>query len=107
MIQELYSIGQVVGTAAAINVHCGFVPRYVKLFNVTDATLPQMEWFDSMAAAHSHKTYISTNDFSSYAATGITAYAGSDAQGDGAGFTIGTDTQMNGIGDVIFYLALR
>jgi hypothetical protein len=108
MLQELFAVGKIVGTGSAIHVHLGFIPRYVRLFNASDATVPFLEWFQGMPAGYAHKTLISTKDLSSYAASGcISEYAGTDAQGDGAGFTLGTDSDLNGSTDVIFYLALR
>lgn len=77
-------VGSIVGTGAAINISCGFVPRYVKVFNPNDAgsLFATMERFAGMAAASGLKTqkvvdsgatglassaYVTTNGISDYA----------------------------------------
>lgn len=44
-------ISTVEGTGAAINISCGFIPRYVKCWNI-DAKIPcELEWIYGMGAA--------------------------------------------------------
>lgn len=45
-------VGTVEGTGAALNVECGFIPSYVKLFNHDDAgkLFASLEWFKGMPA---------------------------------------------------------
>jgi hypothetical protein len=109
MTQEKFAVGVVIGTGAAINVKCGFVPRYVKLQNYTDTNFPKLEWYKGMTAAYGFlektgTTYIARTLITS---GGISEYAGSDAAGEGQGFTIGADTDINGAADVIYYIAVR
>lgn len=111
MTQERKAVGSIVGvTGTAINVHLGFVPRFVKCWNVSDGTLPQVVWFKGIAAASGYKEVITGGTYkvpSIMSSGGITAYAGTDATGDEAGFTFGTDSDLNGTGDTIYYVALR
>jgi len=109
MTQERYAVGTILGTGAAINVKCGFIPRYVELLNASDSNMIKMEWFKGMAAGYAFKektgtAYIARTILTS---AGISEYAGSDSQGGGQGFTLGTDSDMNGSGDTIYYLAVR
>lgn len=104
--------GSVAGTGAAINVVCGFVPGYVKVFNPNDAgsLFPTMERFQGMAAASGFKTLgvvdnaTTGNKSSNYVTTnGLSDYSGTS----GAGFTIGADTDINVNGETIYYIAIR
>jgi hypothetical protein len=106
--------GSVAGTGAAINVSCGFRPRYVKVFNPNDAgsLFPTMEWFKGMAAASGFKTKAvadsgaTGNKSSDYVtANGISEYSGGGVASEG--FTIGADADINVNGETIFWLALR
>jgi hypothetical protein len=72
------------GTGAAINVCLGFVPRYVKIWNLEDTTdLPELEWHSSMQAVASAafgvlKKTVAGVVMSDLAAGGISSYAGGD-----------------------------
>jgi len=104
MPEERFSVGTFEGTGAALNVKCGFKPRYVRLYNL-DATNPiVLEWWHGMTAGHGLKDSDSTR--SRITSNGITQYAGTDTQGDGEGFTVGTDS-VNANGETVFYLAVR
>ena len=109
MIQERMAVGSFIATGSAMNIHLGFIPRYVKCFNITDGKLGKFEWWNGMAAGYALKTMIGTTyDAPTVAASnGITLYAGTDAQGDSAGFTFGADSDMNGSADVVYYIAIR
>lgn len=109
MTQERFAVGSILGTGAAINVHLGFIPRFVQCWNVSDTKLPKLVWFKGMAAAAGYKEAIGTTYLapSVLSSLGITAYAGTDAAGDSAGFTLGADTDINGSGDTIYYIAER
>jgi hypothetical protein len=116
MIQEMKAEGSITGiTGTAITVHLGFVPRYVACYNVSDATLPRLFWFKGMAAASGYKEVITGGTYivpSILSSGGITAYAGSAptdgvTESDTAGFIFGTDSDLNGTGDTIFYVAVR
>lgn len=105
MIEERFAVGTVEGTGAAINVKCGFVPRYVKLLNIDSANEEVLEWFSPMGAGYGRKT---SNDVSSVISTGgITAYQGADEQDGGQGFTIGTDADVNASAETLVWLAIR
>jgi len=93
--------GTVTGTAAAINVELGFTPSRVEIINETDPGM--FIWTDSMADGEMQKTVgAGTTTFES--SGGISAYAGV-AGSASAGFTIGTDSDMNGSSDVLHYTA--
>jgi len=49
-----YAAGGFTGAGAAVDVTLGFKPRYIKVFNETDATT--WEWFKTMAATKVIKT---------------------------------------------------
>lgn len=103
-MQERFACGSFEGTGSALNVICGFKPRYVKLYNY-DATNPiTVEWWDGMGAADGLKNGNST--WARLTTTGITVYEGTDAQGSGQGFTVGTDA-VNGSGETCFWVAIR
>jgi len=111
MTQEPKMTGTVEGTGSAINVKCGFKPRYVKLFNIDDggSLMPMMEWHEGLADGYGIKWLIGTTYTTPSIASsgGITPYSGSDAAGEGQGFTIGTDSDINASGETILWLALR
>jgi len=99
MLQEIHAVGTFEGTGVAINVRCGFKPRYIKIYNL-DATNPAtMEWWEGMAAGHGLKDDNST--LSRVTSNGISQY-----DTDYQGFTIGTDG-INGNGETCFYVAVR
>lgn len=111
MDEERFAVGTVEGTGAAINVICGFKPRYVKIFNYDDAgsKVPYCEWFYGMTAGYGLKHLIGTTYTTPSIITtgGISQYCGTDAQGSGQGFTIGTDGDLNVTAETIFWLAVR
>ena len=98
--------GQVVtgtstGTGSAINVELGFTPVKVVIYNETDAGF--YTWTNTMADGEMVKVIgAGTTTFES--SGGISVYAGS-AGSASKGFTIGTDTDMNGASDVLHYEA--
>jgi hypothetical protein len=113
MAKGQFATGTVEGTGAAINVQLGFVPSYVKVFNIDDdGTLwPTIEWVTGMAAASGWKTLKvadsgSTGNLSSAKITsaGISTYAGTEGA-NSAGFTIGADADVNVDGETIVYMA--
>lgn len=71
-------------TAAAIDISCGFRPRYVRVVNQTSRDM--MEWFEGMTDAHGVKT-VAAGTRTAVTSLGITP------QTDG--FTIGLDTDVN------------
>jgi hypothetical protein len=88
MFNNDIKVGTVEGTGAIIQVELGFVPTYVKLFNIDDAgTLwPSLEWLKGMAAASGIKCQkqidSGTTGLSSQAyvtSNGISEFAGSVA----------------------------
>ena len=109
MVQERFAVGKILGTAAAINVKCGFVPRRVEIQNYTDTNFPKLTWYQGMAAASGWLEKTGTTYIARTLITvdGISAYAGSDADSEGQGFTLGADADMNGAADVIYYIAYR
>jgi hypothetical protein len=72
------------GTGAAINVCLGFVPRYVKVWNVDDTTnLPMAEWlkgFSIITAVDEgiRQVTLATPVFSLLTSAGVSAYSGGD-----------------------------
>lgn len=95
--------GTVTGTAAALNVECGFTPKAVFIYNETDPGV--FLWLDTMADEEMVKLVDSTVALTFPTSDGVSAYAGSIASAS-AGFTIGADSDMNAEDDVIHYLAL-
>ncbi len=88
-------IGTTTGTGAALNISLGFVPTYVKVWNITDGDIIH-EWFTGMTDGHALQSgnHASTQ-FSRITSNGISAYAGSDAAA-AVGFTLGTAVSENG-----------
>lgn len=112
---NLVAVGSVEGTGASINVECGFVPRYVKVFNYDDVgnLFCTVEWWSGMTAAHGLKTTSITDNATTtnkssekLTSLGISEYAGSSGS-NSEGFTIGADTDVNASGETIFYIAIR
>ncbi|TIR92243.1 MAG: hypothetical protein E5X19_18815, partial [Mesorhizobium sp.] len=87
-------IGQVVGLGAALNVQCGFVPKMVELYNMTDGdivTIAFLQWVIPFSGGGTNQ--ISAGDKIKGATSGATAIveevllqSGSWAGGDAAGF---------------------
>ena len=93
--------GTLTGTGAAIDVQLGFVPQHVRIVNETK--LSKLEWFNTMANASGIKT-VTAGTISKITTGGVSPYAGA-AGTAGAGFTIGTDANINAASDVIHYFA--
>lgn len=93
--------GTVEGTTAAIEVACGFIPKYVKVINIDgDATI---EWTDAMTDGEGFKDLPTGVMAQMAASTGITPTDPDDAF---LGFTIGTDSDVNGSGETLMYIAI-
>jgi len=105
MTQERTAVGSFIATGSAMNIHLGFIPRYVRLINVTDAVVGYLEWYQGMGDGYGRKSV--TNVASIIASDGISEYAGNDAEGDAAGFTFGAETDLNNGSDVIYYVVVR
>lgn len=94
------------GTAAAIEIACGFTPKYVKVVNATAAGtgLVTMEWFEGMTAGYG----IKTNDegTSETGVTQITTLGITPSITTGQGFTIGLDTDLNVTSEQLYWLAI-
>ena len=114
-MQNEVKTGTVAGTGAAINVLCGFKPRYVKVFNPNDAgsLFPTIEWWEGMAAASgcltlsivdSGTTALKSSDY--ITADGISQYAGT-AAANSEGFVIGANANINASGESVFWIAIR
>lgn len=90
-------------TAAAIDISCGFTPRYVKVVNVTAAStgLVTMEWFDGMSDANGVKT----NDEGT-SETGVTLITSLGITPSTYGFTIGLDTDLNVKAEQLHWIAI-
>jgi hypothetical protein len=82
------------GTAAAIDISCGFTPRYVRVVNETSRDM--MEWFDGMTDAHAVKT-VAAGTRTTITSLGITPATD--------GFTIGLDTDVNVTDEQIRWVA--
>lgn len=82
-------------TAAAITITTGFLPRYVRIQNVTSGD--GMEWFEGMAAASAQKQ-VAAGDKSLITTLGVTASA--------SGFVIGLDTDVNVINEQLSWMAI-
>ncbi len=95
-----FQTGRVVAAGAAINISLGWIPDYVKVFNVTDGTVA-FEWTSDMAAAYAIRSQnvvdnaaTGNGSFNAITSNGISAFAGS---GNAApGFTIGSAIAVSG-----------
>ena len=95
--------GTVEGTGSAINVSVGFVPARVMLVNIDgDVT---MQWDNNMVDGQGFKS-VAAGTQSLVASNGVSAYAGAEASA-AAGFTIGTDSDINGSAETIHWYAFR
>jgi len=97
--------GTVTGTGAAINVTTGFVPKYVRLFNVTGICF--LEWTEEMAAGKGLKVVDSgtgATDISFISSNGVTPKGAAEADAF-MGFIIGADTDINVSAEVICWVA--
>jgi len=97
--------GTIAGTGAAINISLGFVPSYVKVQNISSATLESMEWWDNMPAANAIKTAGTTTvTRAKLTSNGISPY---DVLSAPDGFTIGADADVNVATETLVWLAIR
>lgn len=88
----------ITGTGAAINVSCGFRPKFLILINVTQLSITF--YSDTMTAAHAQTlddTGSGTLDYEAKTSNGVTLRP--------QGFTIGTDADINTASDVIHAIA--
>lgn len=81
--------------AAAIDIECGFKPRYVKVVNETSSD--EYEWFAGMTNAYAHKR-VTAGTGSKITSLGITPAE--------HGFRIGLDTDVNVINEQIRWIAI-
>lgn len=97
--------GEVVGLGAALPVILGFVPRYVELFNVTDAIsqFANFQWVMPFSAGGSNGNVISAGDKIKGATSGAIATveavliaSGSFAAGTAAGFLVLQEGSLTG-----------
>lgn len=91
-------VGSVAGTAADLNVICGFQPDYVLVVNVT--TMDRLEWFRGSAGA------IATSELGA-AAADADGIAALDSTTEGEGFTIDAAAVVNVNGNTLHFLAIR
>lgn len=97
-----YAEDTVEGTGSEITVECGFQPDYVRIVN--EDGLAVLEWFADMTDAHGIKQ-VTAGTISKITSGGITPYAGSSGS-EGAGFKIGTDTDINVSAETLHYIAI-
>jgi hypothetical protein len=93
--------GTVTGTGAAITIPLGFTPSAVVIHNRTD--LSQYHWTKDMPAASAMKR-VTAGTTSFITTGGISPFAGTEGAAV-AGFTIGTDANINAAADVIYWEA--
>lgn len=87
-------VGTTTGTGAALNISTGFVPTYIKVWNITDGDIV-FEWFTGMTDGHAlQSANHASAQFSRITSNGFSAYAGADASA-AVGFTIGTAISEN------------
>lgn len=89
---------KITGTGAAINVSCGFKPKFVVLLNLTQLSVSFHS--DTMTAAHAV-----TIDDSGSNATDVLAKTSGGVTLRPQGFTIGADAMLNTASDVIHAIA--
>lgn len=92
-------VGTYTGTGAAIDIELGFVPDYVRVFNITDGDAA-WTWFNGMTAG---TAIADASGPVTLGSNGITALSGSTTKADG--FTVGTGLSESA--KVFRYLALR
>jgi hypothetical protein len=72
--------GTFAATGAALHVGIGFVPDRVKIYNLTDASIPMIEWdykFGKVANGAQGVSTVANGARTKLATTGIARYAGS------------------------------
>lgn len=89
------------GTGSAINVQCGFSPSYVQVINIDGDAM--LYWTKDMTDDEGYKV-IAAGTGAQIASGGITPYAGT-AGANSAGFTIGTDTDVNVSAETLMIVA--
>jgi hypothetical protein len=94
--------GMVTGTGAAITIQTGWIPSYVVLTNETSRD--QLWYHSNMTAGYGVKR-VAAGTATLITTGGVTPYAGS-AGANAAGFTIGTDTDINVSGEILHYYAV-
>lgn len=111
---EHSACGYVIGTGAAIRIIMGWCPRKVELYNTEGNCFGV--WVKNMDAGSIFKTVDSgsgTTDISLVTSGGITIigadeYSSTDkVSGDGMGFIIGTDSDINVSGEDIYFFASK
>ena len=95
------------GTGAAIDVNCGFVPAYVKVVNIEQATVSQLEWYRGMADASALRTSGTLGTGTKIVANGITPKGDAASDTVEQGFTIGADTVVNIATETLVIFAYR
>ncbi len=93
--------GKVEGTAAIINVSCGFIPTAVPIDNIDGNAI--LFWNDAMPDASGMKT-IAAGTTAHITSNGVTPFAGSEASA-AKGFTIGADADVNASSETICWTA--
>lgn len=96
----------VTGTGAAIDVELGFTPEAVLVFNGNDAgaAAAMLLWSSNMAAASAIKFLAATQaKITTLGITPLTGTAGNQRRG----ITIGADTDINAVGEVMTVIAFR
>jgi len=90
-------VGSFIGTGAAKDIALDFTPRYVRLFNVTELSVAEKFADSDVAGKEGGAKQLATGVISGLtAAQGITL--------DKRKFTVGTDANVNGLGDLIAYI---
>ena len=105
-LQPRVATGTFIGTAATIVVDLEFTPRYVYVLNRDG--LAKMEWSRGMAQASAIKQ-ITAGTMSEITTLGITVNEKftRDLAGDGPGFEIGADTDVNVAAEEGFWMAIE
>lgn len=81
-------VGTYEGTGAAVNIALGFVPDYMRIWNVEDGDI-SWEWFNGMTAAYAcQTTNHADTQLSVITSNGFTEYVGSSTVAEG--MTVGT-----------------
>jgi len=95
--------GTVEGTGSEIEITLGFIPNYVRLFNIDGVAI--LEWTPDMGAGKGLKIADSgtgATDIELISSGGVTISSSSD---DFRGFKIGTDSDINVEDETINYVA--
>jgi hypothetical protein len=85
-----------------IEVNIGFLPNYVRVWNVSSGGLVEFQWCYGQTNAYAFKN-AQNGDASVITSLGITRSAVSDSY---LGFKIGLDTDMNANGEILYFFAL-